>query len=139
MGGPVLVDALRIPPVAISPHADLAETPRGWELNSTGLTLGGPTLSSLGPHDIPSAMGVLKSGKSLRSQVAVRGEGGGRLTGRREGQSGGGRCVAWYVYTGLTSSKCLSFLLSFQITCYFFVAWLSTQLIILVPLSVTPP
>lgn len=29
MGGPVLVDALRIPPVAISPHADLAETPRG--------------------------------------------------------------------------------------------------------------
>jgi len=89
MGGPVLVDALRIPPVAISPHADLAETPRGWELNSTGLTLGGPTLSSLGPHDIPRAMGVLKSGKSLRSQVAVRGEEGGRLTGRLEGQSGG--------------------------------------------------
>ena len=64
MGGPVLVDALRIPPVAISPHADLAETPRGWELNSTGLTLGGPTLSSWGPQDIPRAMGEVRSGGS---------------------------------------------------------------------------
>lgn len=75
MGGPVLVDALRIPPVAISPHADLAETPRGWELNSTGLTLGGPTLSSLGPHDIPRAMGVLKSGEVPKGASSYAGQG----------------------------------------------------------------
>ena len=79
--------ACSCPPVVSSLPAALVETPRGWELNSTGLTLGGPTLSSWGPHDILGSMG----------------EGGvPKIAGNLEkgrGQSAGGRDIKRYKHT----------------------------------------
>lgn len=129
----------RNPPCCEQSPCWSCRTPRGWELNSTGLTLGGPTLCSWGPHDIPRAMGELRRGEV--PEVASSWEGGaGREDIRKDemrGQSAGGRYIAWYKHSYVQvwrhASKYLAFILSFEITFF-----RSIKLIMLLPLPAVP-